>query len=85
MGQTAGNFYKIKNKWKTKNKLIGWSYIVNLAWDQKAESWFGIWRLADRVCGQVEHLQGLKSYLSFDLLTLHPGQEHLHLGPRNPF
>ena len=88
MGQKTGNFYRIKNKKENKKYLIGWSYIVNLVWGQKTESWFGIWRLADWiycVSGQVEHLQGHKSYLRFDLLTLHPGQEQIHLRLRNSF
>ena len=35
--------------------------------------------------GQVEHLQGQKSHISFGLLMWHLGQEQLHFGPGKLF
>ena len=50
MRQKAGSFYRIKNK-EQRNKY-------------RAQSWFGLWGLADwihGVSGQAEHLQGPES------------------------
>lgn len=40
-------FYRIKNKKTRKRKIekylnIGWGYLVNLVWGEKAQSWFGV-------------------------------------------
>lgn len=37
------------------------------------------------ISGQSEHFQGNKRYLTFGLLTWHPGQEQLYLGLRKLF
>lgn len=61
---------------------------VDLVWNEKAQDWPGIWKLAYWifcVSGQAEHLQGHDTYLNFILLTWHHGQEQLHLGPRKLF
>ena len=44
----ARSFYRTKNKEKGRGKyLIGWGPIVNLVLGEKAQSWLGIWGLAD--------------------------------------
>ena len=74
MGQKAGSFCKmrIKNKEeKHRKQLIGWGHKVSLVWDEKGQSWVGIWELADWtswVSGQEKCLQGHESYVGFDLL-----------------
>lgn len=47
--------------------MIGWGNIVNVAWDEEAQSCLHVWGLADRtycISGQMEHLQGHESYLN---------------------
>lgn len=47
----AGSFYRIKNKKIRKRKiekyLIGWRYLANFVWGEKAQSWFAVQRWAD--------------------------------------
>ena len=62
--------------------------LVNLVWGEKAQSWLGIWGLADWIyciSGQEEDLQGYESCLSFSLLMWHSGQERLDLWSRKLF
>lgn len=43
----------------------------------RAQSWLGIWGMADRIVGtsgQLEHVQRHESFLSFGLLTWHSEQ-----------
>lgn len=50
MGWRARSFIRqrIKNKEeRTREYLTGWGHIVNLVWGEKAESWLGVWGLAD--------------------------------------
>ena len=76
MGQKARNFHKIKkkNKDETNRKyLLGWGHIVTLVGGEKAQSWLGLWGLADWthcLSGQAEHLQGHEC-----LLMWHSGKE----------
>lgn len=66
MRQEARSFYRLKNKgWEETNRkdLIGWGHTANRVWGKKAQSWFGVWGLADWmdcVSGQAKHLQGQK-------------------------
>lgn len=50
MGQKAKRLYSIKNKEETNKKyLIGWGHIDNLVSGKKAQSWLGVWGLADGI------------------------------------
>ena len=59
MRQKAGSFYRIKKKEEKNRKYpIGWGHRVYLVWGEEAQSWLGVWGLADwiyRVSGQAEH------------------------------
>lgn len=59
-----------------------------IVWAEKAQSWLGIWGLADWIyciSGQEVDLQGYESYLSSSLLMWHSGQEPLDLWSRKLF
>ena len=69
---------RMKNKEEeTRKYLIGWSHIVNLTWDEEAQSGlaFGHWLTRYAASGQEEPLQGHERYLSLDLLMWQPRQE----------
>ena len=68
--------------------MFGWGHMVGVVWGEKAQSWLGIWGLADwiyRISSEAEYLQGPESSLSFRLPMWQPGQKRLHLEPRNLF
>lgn len=93
MGQKVGGLYRTKNKEQGREKYkipdqLGPPGQTRLEWERgrkyRAGCWRGVGGLADWIyciSGQGEHVQGYKSYLSFPLLTWHPEQEQLHLGP----
>lgn len=56
----------MKNKEENNRKyLVSWGQRVSLVWEEKVQSWLGLWGLAGRICctsGEAESLQGHRSY-----------------------
>lgn len=71
-GLKMKSFYRIKNKEQEETN----GHRANFLWGEKAQSWLGIWGLADGtdcVSCQVDHSQGHQTYLNFGYLMQHFG------------
>ena len=92
MGQKVGSFHRIKNKeqgrdqqkntWLsgvTQSGLLGVRRNKEVSIEPRVGLVFGDWLTGYATFLIKQTVTGTQSYLTFNLLTWHSGQEHLHL------